>query len=647
MKAEETDIFISYRRVDGRDIARTIQLALNGKGYENVFFDYNSMRDGMFNEQILTAIEHCKDFLLLLSPESMKRCSNEDDWVMREISAAVESGCKITPIQINEPFENWPEDFPRRYNFIKLIERVTIRTDEYFPASIERLVKWLDAKPKATKQISENNQLVLHVLVDETCVLYIDDEKRQKIKGGKLTNVAGIEKEKTYKLRFSSLARRGDDIECSYKYSNQNTSTKLEISFSLDRKQKEIIKQKKKEKDRKLLEDYYKKRAILDSACENYDSSGLVSEDGLILVSLNGKIGYLNENGLEVIQCLYNNASSFYNGYATVSIDIAGCEKWGIINTKGKIIVPFISDTPCCPNYDYTYYISSKNGLYAITSIADDTPDFKYDEVKAFDKFPELFAVRKNSSWNVIDVIEDNLVVDCNLESITGTVTYPKGFTIEYFRYVFLMLPVTIQDSCTKLYGYINSKIEQSVPFVVESYDSTGLIDYEICKIRNKYSLLNIETGEFVIPPIYEYIYRFTEISLFYCCVNEYFEMTHDSVLNCKMRYGGRRGIINLKGEIIVPINYHHIDIISWDSRRKHSDWTDFYLFICMDLSNFKFIDNKVVYDQEPSSIWIYSEDGEILMKTSYLNYINNRSVILDLQHKIEQDYYLNRKKKK
>ena len=37
MEAKDTDIFISYRRIDGRDIARTIQLALGKEGFEHVF----------------------------------------------------------------------------------------------------------------------------------------------------------------------------------------------------------------------------------------------------------------------------------------------------------------------------------------------------------------------------------------------------------------------------------------------------------------------------------------------------------------------------------------------------------------------------------------------------------------------------------
>lgn len=79
--AKTTDIFISYRRVDRCNIARNIQLALKAEGFEQVFYDYTSMLEGKFNEQIITAIYHCKDFILVLSPQSMLRLGKPGDRV--------------------------------------------------------------------------------------------------------------------------------------------------------------------------------------------------------------------------------------------------------------------------------------------------------------------------------------------------------------------------------------------------------------------------------------------------------------------------------------------------------------------------------------------------------------------------------------
>ena len=62
------DIFISYRRFDskgrtsGRDIARTIKLELEKRGYK-VFFDYSELRDNEFENIILPAVKNSKALL--------------------------------------------------------------------------------------------------------------------------------------------------------------------------------------------------------------------------------------------------------------------------------------------------------------------------------------------------------------------------------------------------------------------------------------------------------------------------------------------------------------------------------------------------------------------------------------------------------
>ena len=58
------DVFISYRRKTGADDARLLQQALRARGYE-VFFDYESLRDGKFDERIFAAIDEAPVFILM------------------------------------------------------------------------------------------------------------------------------------------------------------------------------------------------------------------------------------------------------------------------------------------------------------------------------------------------------------------------------------------------------------------------------------------------------------------------------------------------------------------------------------------------------------------------------------------------------
>ena len=169
------DIFISYRRNGGREIARTIELALKGLGYSNVFFDYNSLRDGVFNEKIIAAIQNCKDFILVLSDGAMDRCANQDDWVAKEIRTALSAGCQIIPVKVNQGNWNWPDDFPEDMATIKSIQFTTLLTDEYFDTSILRLAERLATKRSCTSaapgMISRNNPFI------DTCLKNIGEGK--------------------------------------------------------------------------------------------------------------------------------------------------------------------------------------------------------------------------------------------------------------------------------------------------------------------------------------------------------------------------------------------------------------------------------------------------------------------------------------
>ena len=52
----DVDIFVSYRKIAGRDCARSLMQGLKLIGYSKIFFDYHSIRDGKFNTQIIDAI---------------------------------------------------------------------------------------------------------------------------------------------------------------------------------------------------------------------------------------------------------------------------------------------------------------------------------------------------------------------------------------------------------------------------------------------------------------------------------------------------------------------------------------------------------------------------------------------------------------
>lgn len=184
------DIFISYRRHLGRDIARSVQLKLQLLGYTNVFFDYESIRDGVFNTQIIDAIYSCKDFLLLLSPESMERCSNRGDWVAREIRTALKYDRKIIPLVLESDFK-WPQSFPSDLAPVKSIQFHKLLYDEYFDDSIRKLSLRFDTKLQAASGYLEGGAHIFNykVFSDIRCLIYVDDNEPVVVEAGALVKI--------------------------------------------------------------------------------------------------------------------------------------------------------------------------------------------------------------------------------------------------------------------------------------------------------------------------------------------------------------------------------------------------------------------------------------------------------------------------
>ena len=144
MKSESYDIFISYRRDTGSDTAKHLRDILTAKGY-SVFFDTDSLRSGTFNDKLINVINDCKDFILILSPHSLDRCVNEDDWVRKEISCALQAGKNIVPVMSNQ--FNFPDELPPDIDEVRWKNAVTVNI-EYFDAVVDKLISFLYSKPQ-------------------------------------------------------------------------------------------------------------------------------------------------------------------------------------------------------------------------------------------------------------------------------------------------------------------------------------------------------------------------------------------------------------------------------------------------------------------------------------------------------------------
>ena len=68
---------------------------------------------------------------------------------------------------------------------------------------------------------------------------------------------------------------------------------------------------------------------------QKYEDARLFNDESYAAVKINGKWGFIDNNGNIAIEPKFSDAKSFSNGFAAVEID----GKWGFIDTTGKIVI--------------------------------------------------------------------------------------------------------------------------------------------------------------------------------------------------------------------------------------------------------------------------------------------------------------------
>ncbi|CAD7083016.1 unnamed protein product [Hermetia illucens] len=141
--AKTLDVFVSYRRSNGSQLASLLKVHLQLRGF-SVFIDVERLEAGKFDNNLLNSIRQAKHFILVLTPNALERCSEDHeckDWVHREIVAALTSNCNIIPIIDNfqwpEP-EELPEDMRSicHFNAIRWIH-------DYQDACVDKLERFM------------------------------------------------------------------------------------------------------------------------------------------------------------------------------------------------------------------------------------------------------------------------------------------------------------------------------------------------------------------------------------------------------------------------------------------------------------------------------------------------------------------------
>ena len=580
-----TNIFISYRRTGGREIARTVYLALGKLGYQNIFFDYNSLRNGVFNTQIIDAINECKDFILILTASSMDRCSNEDDWVRKEISTAINAGCNIIPIKIDDQFNEFPTDFPRNLNVLKMIQQSTLLTNEYFDDSIRHISERLESTPASNSVQSkeDNNTFVLNISPDETCEFFVDGERISKIKGQKVLRFNRLKVGKEYELVFNSLASKNLTYKTKYLVPKMKSQDEIFIPFTQikeaqTKKNAEIEKRNKEERENKRIQ-----KENLRNMLKMYDNHDIKAYNDMTLVCKDDKCGFLDAQGLEVIPCIYDDALHFSEGLACVVID----GKWEYLDVYGNRSFNIGSDTPSyCIDSVIVYSHSNKYGL--IDKAGNKISECVYDFISLpkngilVAKLDNRFLYiglngEKLSQYSYDDVPFDKIGI-----RIEGNKAQHEYYYNAHDTH-FLLFPQLPGKVClNKKYGFVNQFGTQIIPCIASEMIVFQERRQIRAKVNGKWGMFDYETGKITVPFLYSFIYdpyhdykienllslydRGEPIIYVAKESNIVVDKGLDKEFDTRCIATDSLGVLSISGNILIPLDYNYIffDYESW-----------------------------------------------------------------------------------
>lgn len=160
--AHHSDVFISYRRHNGSQLASLLKVHLQVRGL-SAFLDVEELGGGKFDDAILSTIIHSSNMLLVLSPGALDRCRGDNsmqDWVHREITCALDHKVQVIPIMT--PKFQWPNktELPEDLQQVCTLNGVSW-SHEYQDACVEKIISFLHL-PKTTLTRNKSRAYSLH-----------------------------------------------------------------------------------------------------------------------------------------------------------------------------------------------------------------------------------------------------------------------------------------------------------------------------------------------------------------------------------------------------------------------------------------------------------------------------------------------------
>lgn len=329
---------------------------------------------------------------------------------------------------------------------------------------------------------------------------------------------------------------------------------------------KEDGKKKDKKEEEKKEEKEEKKTKETTGKVEvdfKYDEVRKFSEE-MAAVKVNGKWGFINKSGKEVIKPEYDAATDFENGFARVKLN----GRWGCINKKGKVVVPIeynivlsiseglagvrrgyiyeeetgyvdMSGNEVVPFNSYGKFSSFSGGLACVSlsgrhgfinQLGEVVIKLKYDDAYGFSD--NMAPVKMNGKWGAIDRSGTEIILPKY-----DAIFYENDKVddrIQYAGFSEGMLSVKLNGK----WGYVNQYGVEVIPMLFDEVATFFRGGMAPVRLNDKWGYVNL-SGDIVVQPKYDE-------------ANEFFDELTSVSLN------GKWGYIDKAGREIIPLKYDY-----------------------------------------------------------------------------------------
>jgi hypothetical protein len=295
-------------------------------------------------------------------------------------------------------------------------------------------------------------------------------------------------------------------------------------------------------------------------------------KEGLALVRLGENEGFVNGKGETVVPLIYDSfdyylmqANEFHEGLARVRLD----GKWGYVNTSGEVVIPFEFDT--ASYFSEGLASVGRDGRDGVINTAGELViDFKDFRISEFKDGIAIISIRPDG-----DTGFEWMYTKSGLMNNKGEIILPIEYdSIGHFSEGLAEVFIGDRGSRIGKWGFVNTSGELIVPII---YDGSRSFENGLAKVSvGSWGRINT-SGEVIIPLEYGWTWSLGEdliaVSVRGTDEVKVYNTNGEVVFPAGMfdHYGyflmddvlpaavdDKWGLINLDGEIILPLEYEH-----------------------------------------------------------------------------------------